>query len=506
MSYKLLFTVAFFWFASDIANAQLVPAKPELYYVTVDIETGNDIIFWNPSPSNNVSYYIIAVPYYNPVNPFYELTPIGQTLDSTVHFYINPNTESSLHSMGYTVWARNDLGGGSYYDGFWDDPPDSTIYLNARADSCFATIVLSWNDYNTWRGNIREFNIYRRLNPGVYLLLATVDGSTMTYNLSPVNPNETYELFIEAVHQDGVRRSTSNLSTVITDNDSSPAWINADYATISASNTIDLSFTTDANAILSGYELWRGTDLSRPASFSRISTFETRDNPILYTDNVPFTSNIYFYRLNAINDCNMTSTTSNLANNIILNGQQGNLQVVLNWNRYADWQGGVDHYTVLRYDGLNDTQPLRRDVGLNLSFTDDLSGLMNPANPPPSTYCYQVVATERRNAYNLNGTSTSNRVCFLLDPGVRMPNAFIPNDADAVNRIFEPVFMYQPEQYEMVIYNRLGLKIWEGKNTGWDGTVNGEPVAEGIYLYHLRILNYTTDMQDVKGQVTVVYR
>ena len=86
-----------------------------------------------------------------------------------------------------------------------------------------------------------------------------------------------------------------------------------------------------------------------------------------------------------------------------------------------------------------------------------------------------------------------------------MPNAFIPNDAEPMNQVFEPVFSFMPEHYEMIIYNRLGTKIWEGSQA-WNGRVNGKYVPEGVYLYYLRVFNYSTDIVELNGKVTVIYR
>jgi hypothetical protein len=86
-----------------------------------------------------------------------------------------------------------------------------------------------------------------------------------------------------------------------------------------------------------------------------------------------------------------------------------------------------------------------------------------------------------------------------------MPDAFIPNDGDPVNREFEPVFSFTPEHYEMVIFNRLGTKLWEGSGP-WDGKAAGKPVPEGVYLYLLRVYNYSSEVKELNGKVVVVYR
>jgi gliding motility-associated-like protein len=144
-------------------------------------------------------------------------------------------------------------------------------------------------------------------------------------------------------------------------------------------------------------------------------------------------------------------------------------------------------------------------MGNATSFTEDIQALGDYQDPLSSLICYQVEATETPNMYNIQGRSLSNRICFSITPDIRMPNAFIPNDSDPLNQRFEPVFSFVPERYEITVYNRLGSKIWQGTEP-WDGTVNGKFVPEGVYVYHLRVYNYSTEITEMDGQVTVVYR
>jgi hypothetical protein len=475
------------------------PVRPTLYLVTVDPETGNDIISWIPSPSSNVTYYVVAI--VNPLDPFVSVQPIAQ-VPATDTFYVNPNPESANGPVGYTVYAVNDPGGGPYFPSLWDEP-DSTIYLEAVFDSCQATISLSWNAYTHWTGSISEYDIYRRTGPGIYVLLGSVNDGTTTYVLDNLQVNQPYDLFVEAVHQDNIRRSTSNRLLINTVMSQQPAYINADFATLGPGNTIALSFTVDAASALDHYRLMRST--SPNGFFSQIAEIQTTDNTITYNDNVPFRSGIYYYRLDVINNCGVVAAQSNLANNIILNGTINDRMVTLSWNEYLDWEGGVGQYRIIRTHGVENPQVDTLSAGTNTNFSDDVSNLLDYNDPVNSGICYQIEAVEQNNPYGVEGKSLSNQVCFSISPDVRMPNAFIPNDNDPVNQLLEPVFSFLPERYDLIIYNRLGLKVWEGSGP-WDGKINGRYVPEGVYLYYLRVYNHSTDILEFNGKVTVVYR
>lgn len=481
---------------SSPVDAQQFPEPPTLNYVTVDPETGYDIIYWYPSPSDFANFYAIRRPSVIGTGD----TEIA-TVDSSYTMWTNVNPESSLGSIEYSIVAINDLGSGIVFKSSGSQR-HGTIFLQATFDSCMASITLNWNDYNIWRGSIAEYNIYRRLAPFIYEKLATVSEGVQTTELTNLGVNQQYELFVEAVHTDG-RKSTSNKVVVITNLSQQPGRVNADYATISQEGSVSLSFTIINPSSQSNYILMRGNNAA--GDFTQIGSFNTNDQQIAYTDDVPFTSGVYFYRLDGINNCGLASPLSNTANNIILNGTLSGNNVSIAWNEYLNWSGGVEQYKIIRVRGRQDAVTDTLDMGLLTNYSEDISNMANYENPVSSLICYEVMATENRNVYGIQGKSFSNKLCFSINPDIRIPNAFIPNDTEPMNQVFEPVFSFQPEHYDMIIYNRLGTKIWEGSQA-WDGRVNGKYVPEGVYLYYLRVFNYSTDISEFNGKVTVVYR
>jgi gliding motility-associated-like protein len=139
------------------------------------------------------------------------------------------------------------------------------------------------------------------------------------------------------------------------------------------------------------------------------------------------------------------------------------------------------------------------------AYDDNLNVLIDYENPNEGLVCYTVRARENTNIHGIQGISLSNQVCFSINPEVRIPNAFIPNDAEVVNQVFEPVFSFLPEHYEITIFNRLGTKVWEGSEP-WDGKVNGKYVPEGVYLYYIRVFSFSAKITEYNGKVTVLYR
>ncbi len=484
------------------------PELPPLYYLTVDpeSESGDVIIVWYSSPSKSwIEYYQVLQTqppiYGQPVT----MEPISEYLPVTDTVYRITTGDALLRSMGYSVWSVNIVGNTDQdiFRSMWS-PADSTIYLQSAYDSCQGTVSLSWNGYNNWRGSIAEYDVYRRLGPGIYELLTSLPENTNSTVLTNLQPGQNYDIFVQAVNNDG-RKSASNRVEVITGMSQTPGFLNADYATISSGNYIHLSFTFEPVPGITRYNLLRSDQLG--GSYSIIDSFEITGSQLEYTDKIPFTSGIYYYELQVVNNCKSVAANSNKANNIILNGNLMGLNVALNWNEYMDWLGGVQEYRVIRTIGRKNpvTETIASTGAANTTFSDDISLLADYENPAEGLVCYSVQAFENPNIHNIQGISESNRVCFSINSQVRMPNAFIPNDTDPVNQVFEPVFSFLPDRYDLIIYDRVGSKIWEGSQ-GWNGRVNGKFVVEGVYVYYLRVYNFSSNVQEFNGKVTVIYR
>jgi hypothetical protein len=489
------------WLACIQGTGQQQPIKPSLHLVTVDPETGYDIISWHPSPTAGIDYYVVGLAVIpNPLEP-YALIQVGTAAPSDT-FFINMNTDSDHKSVGYTVYAVELVPPDSTYNSL-NDEPDSTIFVSAVFDSCKAAITLSWNDYNSWRGHIREYVVNQRLDNGLYVQLAKLPEGTNNYIFTPVQENMSYRLFIEAVNEDNVRRSASNVVGLYTDMSLIPDAINADYATLGENNSIALSFSIDPGSELQIYKLLRS--YLPDGFFDTIATLNTTGKVIKYKDDSPFSSGIFYYKLVAYNNCGKPVVTSNLASTILLTGSADNAMISLKWNKYIDWSRGVEYYELYRESGVQGGAVDSIVVGIDTYFGDDYTYRVDYINPLSSRVCYQVVAVESYVIPDIQNTSRSNRLCINLNPDIHMPNAFIPNSDDGVNNTFGPLFSFAPERFELVIFNRSGLKIWEGSEP-WDGKVNGNFATEGVYLYHLRLFNYSNTIRELTGQVTIVYR
>lgn len=101
---------------------------------------------------------------------------------------------------------------------------------------------------------------------------------------------------------------------------------------------------------------------------------------------------------------------------------------------------------------------------------------------------YQVHVLERR-----CGFEDEDEVAITIYEGYAslfLPNAFSPGNADGLNDAFRPVQAFATiNYYHLRIYNLWGQLVFESTdpNEAWNGTFQGEQVAEGTYVYALEI-------------------
>jgi len=88
------------------------------------------------------------------------------------------------------------------------------------------------------------------------------------------------------------------------------------------------------------------------------------------------------------------------------------------------------------------------------------------------------------------------------------PDAFSPN-GDGLNDVFELKYDCDGLSFHIAIYNRWGELVYEHNENQpfWDGTSNGTPVPQGVYVYHLRYSGPTaqgTINQEERGTIRVI--
>jgi gliding motility-associated-like protein len=103
---------------------------------------------------------------------------------------------------------------------------------------------------------------------------------------------------------------------------------------------------------------------------------------------------------------------------------------------------------------------------------------------------------------NFGCVSIGSGTVIETAPKIRMPNALSPGKFPD---LFEGVSNCTV-QFQLVVYNRWGQLVHSG-NSGWDGTISGEPAPLGTYSYSITytyVLEGKTEINSQKGAFLLV--
>ena len=136
------------------------------------------------------------------------------------------------------------------------------------------------------------------------------------------------------------------------------------------------------------------------------------------------------------------------------------------------------------------------------SFGDgQFSTERNPTHFYPDTGDFRVIQIVS-NEFQCKDTAETILVVWP-QPTFYIPNAFSPNN-DGINETFFGQG-YGIKELAMKIFNRWGEELFVANdlNTGWDGTYNGQPVEQGVYVYLITTISVEGEYKKHVGHVTL---
>jgi gliding motility-associated-like protein len=464
------------------------PESPVFTFVTINPSTGKTEMTWILSPDNDVAGYVVYL--YRGTEAY----AIDTIYDSQATNYSVTRPYTNYYSESYVIAA---------IDSSLNISPLSnelhTIFIEPEIDSCRNTINITWNRYSSSPVKVTGYDVLISVNGGTYYLAGHVSDATTSFVVENLVNGTQYCFIVRATLENSMTPG-SNKSCVDVKTQIIPGWINADFATVTAAEEISLSFTIDPSSETDLYSLERRS--GNTGIFQQIAQIRSDSKTLEYVDKSADPEIINFYRLSAINSCDINAVSSNLASNIALTFQLSETDIVLLWNKYHDWLGSVASYKLFTDtgNGFIETAVLSAaDTTFSVSIPEIMYSLKN------GQACFYVTAAESGNPHGVNGESNSNQVCTEIEEVITVPNVFTP-DGDLKNDLFRPVITFTPSEYRFLISNRQGKSLFDTDYflDTWDGTDNGKPVPEGVYLWFLKLKTPEGKSISRTGTVTVI--
>ncbi|MFI5219101.1 MAG: gliding motility-associated C-terminal domain-containing protein [Bacteroidia bacterium] len=113
-------------------------------------------------------------------------------------------------------------------------------------------------------------------------------------------------------------------------------------------------------------------------------------------------------------------------------------------------------------------------------------------------YTIQLIAT---NAHGCSDT-TLKTIIVAHNHTIFIPTTFTPNN-DGINDIFR-VRGSNIKTVSMSIFNQWGQQIYHSEENSWDGSMKGDVVQNGTYVYQVAVTYQTEATENFKGQITVI--
>jgi gliding motility-associated-like protein len=467
-----------------------VPSGSLFTLVSVQPETGYVELTWNLSPSSDIMAYII----YNHNSGYW--IAVDTLWDPGATNFIYNSNGTKYFSESYVVAA--------FRMPVCTSPLSnrlSTMFCTSEIDTCKKQITVNWNRYTGYPNKVLEYRILVSKNGSPLAETYTVDSLSSSYILSDFETNAKYCFAVRAELEGGVV-STSNKSLPLdTKMQRPPLWINADYATTTNDRKIDLSFSYDKLSEINRFSLERS--IGTVGSYHAVTELHSSSGSLTYTDNSADTIKVNYYRIVAINNCNLPAVFSNIASNIVLALEMSQNIINLQWNPYRQWNGITGSKKLLIDAGNEPIESKVIPTGDSL-LKIDYSDLMYKVSD--NEVCFMVEEDESSNPYGVSGVSLSNKICTPAIERISVPNTFTP-DHNLVNDTFRPVLSFTPSNYKLIITDlkRKTLFVTSDYSEEWDGTINGNALPEGVYLWFLKVITPSGKIVEKTGTLNLIF-
>ncbi len=380
----------------------------------------------------------------------------------------------------------------------------ASIYLYpVDFEPCYARNTIRWTQYKGWGNDLQGYRVFGKMEQsGNYQLLTTIAASDTFFVHPNLDEEKSYFYYIQAFSSNNLKTSTSNIQTAFSQMPRQPKLLDVTHATVEQNKWVNVSFEIDTEAVVKHYALLRSQTLNR--NYDTVFVFPNTHNPLETNNIIPVSDSVYFYKLAAINSCNILYKTSEPISNICLKvvNDAALHQNRLDWNQFVGWTDSFETYKVYRTINQGNTELLSENTKTDNFYVDDVSAYANEQN---FLACYYVEVQK------IDGTSAnicvSNVACAQTESLVFIPTAFNPLSVNEINRKFMPITSFIND-YKLIIYDKWGNQVFTSTNAseGWNGYLsNGNLCMIGTYVYYLYYTTNEGNKMEKRGFFTVVY-
>jgi hypothetical protein len=480
-----LFSFLFYQFTANAQN--------ELVLEKVSVNTDEIVLTWQYHFADSVTIYKCAAYCNKPA--IAQFAPVAKVIMDSAHL--------QWTDLGADVTLRHDYRIGWGSSGMTPVQCNMVLKTGIPTDSCFNSVLLSWNPYINMMDTLDRYNIfYRKKDAGAFLLFDSIQGSHFTdidpnkkiqYKLQYLDNETIYEFVIQAISKNDTTISYSNVVEYETGFvNTTPDIVNITCVTVVDDKFIEINVNTDC--FFEKLYLLRDKSAKEVLDINELSftiidsiTGYNSTNQYSFTDkNVSPKTELYYYRAMVSHKCKV-SDTSNVLTNILLSGSRA--------EKYGDSirfiQVGIPPINALKWYEL-----YRIVFGEEHLITNTLTLKKNSYYIDIKDYMEDGAVMVYR-IKSENGCY-SNTVTIDHEPFIEFPNAFYPDGSDIVNQTFYPILKFPSEEnYLFIIYNRWGQELYrsilppvygnyQNLQGRWDGTFQGKNCPPGFYAYQIK--------------------
>lgn len=457
-----------------------IPNMPVLLLISVNPDTQQIYLWWEPSTSDDVMGYVVCSG-----DPCVALDTIwGADVGGYICETCSAEQINSLAVMAFDTCFNTSLRSDRH----------SNIVLTVQREECSNIANLSWNEYVGWE-------------PTCYDVTWTGGGTqTQSTNLQVrIDPTTPFQEFRVEAQFGAQFISYSNTVILPIPPAQQPEFVEIRKVSVKDRNQgVDLEFFVDASIVVDKYRLKRAENGGEYRVIANIPY--TGNNTVQYTDNISLdkNNNDYSYIFEAPDACNLVYKASRPASIMRLELTEIDRNTnALSWNAYNSWDNGVGVYEIYRQPE-SEPAPVLCGTSGSSSFTDFMGDVITASDK--TNYYVRAIEASAGNDGKVQ-TALSTRASIKRETIIFIPNAFTPRAAEGDNNIFKPTcYFVRQGSYVMRIFNRQGGLLFESNDPeiGWDGTFKGEFCHPNTYVYIIEFINSDGEKEVRKGTFALV--